>query len=109
MKGPFKVFLQGKPLTIGITDENRAALAYSMLYAAGEEYSLIDGQEYDPKNLTVLDGKGNAFKPELDSEWYGNASLYFDQTLDNLMKKAADNGESVSYVEAYQQMTSYSV
>lgn len=109
MKGPFKVFLQGKPLTVGITDENRAALAYSMLYAAGEEYSLIDGQEYDPKNLTVLDGKGNAFKPELDSEWYGNASLYFDQTLDNLMKKAADNGESVSYIEAYQRMTSYSV
>ena len=58
-----------------IEDENRAALAYNMLYAMvdnGAECT-IDGYriKMNTDQLSVADSAGESFKPELDPEWYG--------------------------------------
>lgn len=112
MKGPFKVYLNETPLTVDITDEKRAALAYNMLYAIGEENALINNEEYDETDLRVRSADGSVFEPPLDAEWYGfekEESAYYNAMLDKLQNEAADAGETISREEAGARLSIYTV
>lgn len=112
MKGPFKVYLNETPLTVDITDEKRAALAYNMLYAVGEENTLINNEDYDETDLRVHSADGEVFEPKLDAEWYGSekeSSAYYNAMLDKLMNEAAENGEAIDRDGAEERLSIYTV
>lgn len=112
MKGPFKVYLNETPLTVDITDEKRAALAYNVLYAVGEENVLINNEEYDETDLRVHSADGSIFEPQFDAEWYGyeeENSAYYNAMLDKLQNEASKSGKTISREEAGERLSIYTV
>lgn len=65
-----------EPLTVPITDETRAALAYNVLYAMGDKHVklLLNGETMGvgADTLYIEDESGKRFRPPLDAEWQGS-------------------------------------
>lgn len=107
MKGPFKVTLNDKPVTLPIEDDRRASLAYNILDSLSEEQATIDGQKIE--GLSVVSADGESFVPDPDPEWTATMDTAWDAMIEKIITKAAENGETISEQEARTQMRSYAV
>lgn len=111
MKGPFRVYLNNKPVTVPIEDENRAAIAYNILVAIGEEGGQIDGKNiisHFGKGLHVVGTDGESIYPDDDPEWSNN-DTYYDAAVQKAIMQAAENGETIDHDEARNRTTAYTI
>ena len=108
-EGPFKVYLDDRALTLPIEDEKRAALAYNVLYAVGEENAAIDGTFIEDGELSVIGADGEAFTPPLDEEWYGDDAKFQAALLDKIMAAAEELDEPIDRAKAWDRVDNYTV
>ena len=76
MNKPFSVCFNGTPLTLPIVDENRAMLAYNMIYSMAEDgvQFSVDGKQvnFTEADVSVVDSAGSLIYPPLDAEWWAS-------------------------------------
>lgn len=108
----FRIYHGQTPLTVSITDGDRMAIAYNVLYALADHGAIYNGKTMEKEKLTVMDDAGKIFMPELDPEWNGTLSQRLQargQQIDRIVEEARKMGiETDREIEAAA-MNPYSV
>lgn len=85
----FKVYLGKKPLTVPIEDENRAALAYNVLWTLADNNARCNDMEMKKEQLMVAGSDGRPFIPEPDLELNGTHEQ-MRQAVDQMAEQAVE-------------------
>lgn len=80
----YRIYIGETPVTVAITDRNRANMAFNMLsvmYDRGTDFTK-DGKDIEwGQGIHLVDENGNDTELELDSEWYEPRERIFDDMV----------------------------
>lgn len=88
------------PVTKPIADEEKAQLAFNMLYSMGDSGCVmtVDGRREKllPDALSIMDDNGNTINTRMDHEWYlGGEEVAKEAGIEATIKEAKENGEDL--------------
>lgn len=100
------------PITKPIADEDKAQLAFNMLYSMGDSGCImtVDGrrEKLMPDALSIMDDEGNTIGRRMDHEWYlGGEEAAKEAGIEAIMKAYKEEGADLQRETAEEMVEQY--